>query len=1542
MHHRVPISTCLFGVMLALSTPAQVGGSPDTVPTQKGQILGRVFDGGVPPAPLAGAVVRAWHFPRTSGAPPLPAPVSTSDARGEFVYTTMEFSGEGSFLLEITKPGFSDALRRVDVRAGGMWRVDDAYLQPLAPAVPVSATSGGTVSDPAHPEVRLVIPPNALFRDSAGVTVTLLRSTRYLPDQPPRGIAESSFVHIGGIPDGQTRSPVTLEVPNVYNLPVLTQVPFGRLDSDTVEWQDFTQASPPGTVGVVRRRLDNSTYLEVQLSRFSALGPGMCLLIKPLQGGVPDPDGGGGDGGCGDGPSCDKCNSVISYREGHLGETLSLPAFTEFGAPWALSLGYTSYSAAPSATLTVTTSQGDRTPAVATQARFQVEGTVAEAFFSSSSEGQRVIANWFWDGRNGAGVQLPSGVYPFSIQAAKLNTGLPLSARQNFTLEPGGNVGSGSYPGLTVMRTDRITGRTVIINQRNSPYGAGWCMVQQPRLHLHTDGRILLTQGNADWRVFARDPGNAYRWIPPVGEFSTLTYLPSTGIYIRSRRNGSRQEFDVSGRVQREVDRYGNTVTYQYVADLLTQVTSPTGFFVRFTYDSAGKLFRADDSAQRTTRFAVDFAGDLVQVTDPLGGVRRFQYDSEHRLMAQFGSRGERTEYHYRNGRVVAALAIDTDGQTLLRERRFTPSALNGEIGEGLRLGQGTLSNPIPAVIYVPSIRTGSGRVLGQGRIDQIVDGRGVTSLRETNERNQTTLAVDGLGRWRTFDFSIERLLNAWARPDGAMVSHTYDSFGNLVTRSEEPTPGGRPLYTSSFQYDTQRFDVLTLAVDAEGKQTRYVPDSLGNVTAIIDHDGKQWTMEYRDPRFWRLRTRATMPTGDTTTFTYDAHGNQASVTDYPDPVNSPGGRTTRYGRDAAGNIIIVTDALQYSTRWTYDAWNQVRSRTDALQHTVTYDYSDQGCGCQSPNLTRVSFPTTPNPTSIVFQYDGLNRLKTRTDQLGNETHYSYDREGNLTTVVNRNGESITYDYDPVGQMTRKTLGPPFPGVTTYGYNPNGDLILGINDDVRLELEYDSLSRLVSAKTTLAIPVGGGSNVPFAHTLAYTYDKVGNRKSMTDAWAGYSVSYLYDNRHRLSALHVPSLGGQTWTLAYDDSGKRRSVTAAPAGVRSTYSWDQAGQLQSVAYASTPSLAIYYTQYDSRGDLVTQQTYVGTSILGANYSYDLTRQLQAVSMTDTFGDRKTSGVYSYDAANRMLTDGETDFAYDTEGRQVRRRRRMSQVIDQFKYDADGTLRGFEQLAPVGGILTTVQSVRYTYDPLGRRVSKNVNGVVHNYLHDGDSLLHIADGLMRIDRSFVHGIGIDEPLAVMDRVVGDTHYYLADRLGSLVGVASADGGLKQSVVYGEFGGTMSRITATAGFPWAFVGREREIDVDMYSYRARMYGAEQGRFAREDPIDIEGGLNLFAYVGNNPVNRIDPFGLAAIWIGVEKPNPLYCPGEWVCSDAPSIPLPGFNGQIQGAGCTCYWTCKGYSTPRYPLPAPHVTLEPSCPCTAAPGPDSTGTRFK
>lgn len=165
------------------------------------------------------------------------------------------------------------------------------------------------------------------------------------------------------------------------------------------------------------------------------------------------------------------------------------------------------------------------------------------------------------------------------------------------------------------------------------------------------------------------------------------------------------------------------------------------------------------------------------------------------------------------------------------------------------------------------------------------------------------------------------------------------------------------------------------------------------------------------------------------------------------------------------------------------------------------------------------------------------------------------------------------------------------------------------------------------------------------------------------------------------------------------------------------------------------------------------------------------------------------------------------------------------------------------------------LRFEYDPLGRRVVKTlVQGGQTRYAYDGEDVLYeqVSSG----NALYLHGPGVDEPLARED-ATGRRTYYHADALGSIVKRTDAEGVVIGTQTYDTFGNG-------SGLPngYGFTGRETDAESGLNYYRARYYDPALGRFNAEDPLPVElrssKELNGYVYARNSSPNRTDLYGL------------------------------------------------------------------------------------
>jgi RHS repeat-associated protein len=269
----------------------------------------------------------------------------------------------------------------------------------------------------------------------------------------------------------------------------------------------------------------------------------------------------------------------------------------------------------------------------------------------------------------------------------------------------------------------------------------------------------------------------------------------------------------------------------------------------------------------------------------------------------------------------------------------------------------------------------------------------------------------------------------------------------------------------------------------------------------------------------------------------------------------------------------------------------------------------------------------------------------------------------------------------------------------------------------------------------------------------------------------------------------------------------------PNGISAAYSYDVAGRLTGMKYSK------------------------GTQVLrDLVYGYDeINRRTSYSGNTAPEPQETATNTATVDASNRYTSLNGKSISHDENG---------NQTINNAVWDARDRLVGLS-----GPGFTA----SFTYDVMGRRTSKTVNGQTKTYLYDGSDLISETGA------EYTFGPGIDQPL---ERKSGQNEYYLSDALGSVIGLADPSGAIKTSYNYSPFGKKQATGINSSN-PFAFTGREDD-GTGYYYYRARYYNPDQKRFISEDPLEFGGGdTNLQAYVGNSPIDFNDPSGQCVICV-------------------------------------------------------------------------------
>ncbi len=296
---------------------------------------------------------------------------------------------------------------------------------------------------------------------------------------------------------------------------------------------------------------------------------------------------------------------------------------------------------------------------------------------------------------------------------------------------------------------------------------------------------------------------------------------------------------------------------------------------------------------------------------------------------------------------------------------------------------------------------------------------------------------------------------------------------------------------------------------------------------------------------------------------------------------------------------------------------------------------------------------------------------------------------------------------------------------------------------------------------------------------------------------------------------------------------------------------------------------------------------------------------------------TDRTFSYDAEDRLLTAGDSTYAYDADG--YLRTKTTPDGVTTYTYDTRGALRAVA--------LPDGRTIEYVIDPLGRRIAKKVDGIItEKYLWQGMTrLLAVYDGSDLLKYRFQYAGGRMPASVETD---GTTYYLHYDQVGSLVALTDTDGGILKRVVYDSFGNILTD-TKPAFSVLCFAGGLYDADTGLVRFGYRDYDPETGRWTSKDPIGFDGGdTDLYGYCGCDPVRLVDPKGLFL---------PLFLAPPVIAAAIPALETTGaiLAGIITGAAIAEAIDGAEDEQPESEKPATEPNKE--SPCPDFPGNDPT-----
>jgi RHS repeat-associated protein len=660
------------------------------------------------------------------------------------------------------------------------------------------------------------------------------------------------------------------------------------------------------------------------------------------------------------------------------------------------------------------------------------------------------------------------------------------------------------------------------------------------------------------------------------------------------------------------------------------------------------------------------------------------------------------------------------------------------------------------------------------------------------------------------------------SRPGHGRWELTFDRLGRLTRRTTLAADGRAAQVLVG--YDWSHLDRVAIIhgpffggdVQVPATATRY--DVVGRVVRRETRDGPAFAFDHAG-----LRTTVR-----------DAAGRESYA------LRDELGRTIESG--AVTTMPGTGLTREIATRFTYSPWGALAKATDPRGHVSTISHD---------RLGRRTGLSDPDAGAWTFRHTGFDDLRSEIDPFGATTTYFRDAFGR-TTGHKRSDGLDAVDYAAGGGVA--TLSADGVG-WMVGYDasrrPRRWTCTVGERELAVEVDYDVFARPEVLRYPLVEGVPG-------LVLRLGYAATGDLERIGDEATGSTLWRALERDARGRVTRERFGNGLVTVRRYDPmTGSLTRIDTAKPGKPQVqalaYSYNADGTLERridelLAAASRGREQRF--GYDDIGRLSSW----GQSSWSVGYHYDdldnLVRRVPSFDAAETFVPGGTAGPHA-------VTGGTLGpFAYDARGRQTSGSGRA------MTYSSDGLVRTIGRDG---------SSLHLRYDFAGHRVVKQGPRGTSIYVGDlyeqrlrGATTLHLLK-IRSSERTVAEVIIRQHP---GDPLVRGVHYLHDDHLGSIQAVTDESGDAIETASFDPFGNRVDRADPTVAAASAsdlhpgFAGHEEDDEVGLVNMRARLYDPRLGRFLTPDlivanPFDGR-SYNRYAYVRNDPLNRIDPTGL------------------------------------------------------------------------------------
>lgn len=950
----------------------------------------------------------------------------------------------------------------------------------------------------------------------------------------------------------------------------------------------------------------------------------------------------------------------------------------------------------------------------------------------------------------------------------------------------------------------------------------------------------------------------------------TLKHLRTVKYTYVNQKVHTEEVFDALG-----ISRYAIVTDYDDFG-LVKRKTTPLGRENTYRYNHEGNLEESKEVGSPKKIFVYDQANRLKSCEEPdTGKIAITSYDLKGRILTQTDFRGNQTVHTY-----------DVFGNRKITE---LPECRDeeGQIGRSkLKFDYDIHGNLTSAETPLKEKTLNAYNLFRKPVLVIQADGIQIRHFYNRNGTLERTLYADGTEVRYGYDLFKRLIFKATYSSQGKILLSEKWDYGSFQLLSYTDTRGLK----TEFTYDGAG---RKIAEEAQDRKVTFAYDPLGfleetdnGVIALIQKHNAEGLIEEQ----WEEE-----PTGrieNWMKFCYDqenrkekafrktSQGESVDLFSYTDGKLSshtdPNGHVTtfvwnEFFQNELGQKVLqktTTDPLGQATVETYDVGERIVSREKknaqgqtASKEVFFYDAS----GNKAKRISYVYANGMPiKEIPITWKYDGMGRIKQETESGQKTTLYDYDSRGRLEWKTLPSGVRLHYTYDGADRLEELTSSD---GKIHYHYSyENGP------DPVRI------------------------SDLIQGATLTRQYNLFGQVISEINA-RGLTSKWNYDSIGRCILFTLPDLS----SVAYPTKGVHISAVQRRSP-RGTLLYEHSyNQFDCNGHVSEENRIFNLGSIQTTHDLLERPSNQICSQMEQSISYGPSG-LVTRTYNSLFGEK----LYKHDALNQLKEEGDQTYDFDSLGNPtdfaINDLNQISATPEStLTYDDNGNPKTKAvvgglieyQFDPLGRLIEITTSekrkVLYFYDPLSRLHAKEIYTYSSNswkkerkvfYLYDRDREIGTqgANGYPLELKILGLGIRGDIGAAVALEIGSNIYAPLHDFNGNIVAIVSSDGNIAEKYELNAFG--KEKYPASLN-PWRFSSKRSE--EGLFFFGLRFYDPTLGRWLNPDPAGFVDGANLYVFVQNNPLNRLDLFGLIS-----ENP---FAPVQ-IDVQIPVIPrLPGFN---------------------------------------------------